>query len=155
MPTIFTAPKVEVMPQRQFAGLVRRYDMQTRGAIPAQWGDYNGMAALPYSVPDAWYGVCYNFGAGMSFDYLSGQEVTGVADLPSGFAAVSIIGAYARFATKGHISTMQAAWGEIHGDWLKRADYSPRHGPSVEFYPPAFNGMTGEGGWEIWVPVAG
>jgi predicted transcriptional regulator YdeE len=49
---------------------------------------------------------------------------------------------------------MQAAWAEIYDDWLKRPEFPPRPGPSVEYYPPQFNGMTGEGGFEIWVPVA-
>lgn len=155
MPNLFAAPKIEVMPPRHFAGLTRRYDMQTRSAIPAQWADYNTAGVvLPHAIPDAWYGLCYNFGPDMSFDYLSGQEVSAVADLPPGFAAVTIAGTYARFATKGHISTMQAALGEIYGDWLKRPDYQPRPGPSVEYYPLEFDGMTGDGGYEIWVPVA-
>ena len=148
-------PKIEAMPERHFAGLMRRYDMQTRSAIPGQWRDYNQSEPLLKNViPNAWYGVCYNFGADMSFDYLSGMEVTDPAGLPQGVASVTIpAGAYARFATKGHISTMPAIWGEIFQDWLKRPDYRPRPGPSVEYYPPEFDGMTGDGGFEIWVPI--
>jgi AraC family transcriptional regulator len=37
MPRTLTAPQVELMPERLIVGLSRRYDMQTRSAIPAQW----------------------------------------------------------------------------------------------------------------------
>ena len=38
---LFTAPTIDALPGRIFAGPVRRYDMQTRGKIPAQWDAYN------------------------------------------------------------------------------------------------------------------
>lgn len=153
---MFDVPKVEVMPERHFAGLTRRYDEQTRVQIPAQWGELMAAGPLPDAVPDAWYGVCYNFGEGMSFDYLCGQEVTTLAGLPGVFAAVTVpSGAFARFATTAHISRMQEGWEEIYGDWLKQPAYPWRPGAAIEFYPPEFNGETGEGGWEIWMPVVG
>ena len=30
-----------------------------------------------------------------------------------------------------------------------------RPGPSVEYYPPQFDGLTGAGGFEVWVAVEG
>ena len=86
---------------------------------------------------------------------MCGQEVSAGAALPAGFGSTTIVGAYARFVTNGHISTMSAAWGEIFGDWLTRPQFRPRPGPSVEYYPPEFDGMSGEGGYEIWVAVEG
>lgn len=157
MDTKLNAPKIETMPTRRFAGPVRRYTLQTRSAIPAQWVAYNdadvrveGAASYDY------YGLCYNFSeADGSFDYMCGQEVPAGVSLPPGFSQVTITGRHARFATKNHISTMSAAWAEIYGDWLNRPDFRPRPGPSVEYYPPEFDGMSGEGGYEIWVAVEG
>jgi AraC family transcriptional regulator len=63
-------------------------------------------------------------------------------------------GTYARFATRDHISTMNRMWSEIYSDWLGTDGLSPRPGPSLEYYPLEFDGRTGEGGYEIWVPVA-
>ena len=150
-------PKIEAMPARRFAGPVQRYTMQTRSAIPAQWVAYNDAdVRVKGAVPDDYYGLCYNFSeADGAFDYLCGQEVPAGVTLPPGFSVVTISGHHARFATKGHISTMNAAWAEIYGDWLNRADFRPRPGPSVEYYPPEFDGMSGEGGYEIWVAVEG
>jgi AraC family transcriptional regulator len=151
------APKIEMMPKRRFAGLVRRYDMQTRAEIPAQWAAYDERdTSVAGPVSDNYYGLCFNFSeAEGSFDYLCGQEVPQNVALPEGFSAQSIDGAYARFTCKGHISTIQAAWGEIYGHWLTTPDYAPRHGAAVEYYPPEFDGRTGDGGFEIWVPVKG
>ena len=84
---------------------------------------------------------------------LCGQEVPAGAGLPQGFGEVAIAGRYARFATMAHISAMQAVWGEVYGQWLSRPDFHGRSGPSVEYYPPAFDGMTGDGGYEVWVPI--
>ena len=157
MAEILQPPVLTAMPQRRFAGLVRRYSMQARGQIPGQWSDYNEAGVrVPGAVPDGYYGVAFNHAGDIgSFDYLCGQEVSETAALPAGFGAVAISGTYARFVTLGHISTMNAVWDEVFGIWLKRPAYLHRPGPPVEHYPPEFNGMTGEGGFEIWVPVQG
>jgi AraC family transcriptional regulator len=156
MPKVLSTPRVEVMSLRRFAGPVQKYDMETRANIPAQWVAYNQAGTrVETATPDDYYGAVFNFSEKEgTFDYLCGQEVAAGVALPSGFGLVTISGRYARFATKGHISTMNAAWAEVYGDWLSRPDYRPRPGPSVEYYPPAFDGMTGEGGFELWVPVA-
>lgn len=155
MTNLLTAPKIETMPRRRFAGPQRRYDMQTRAEIPAQWAAYNTEGRrVPGATPDDYYGIIHNFSedAG-TFDYICGQEVPATAALPDGFAAVTIEGRYARFATKGHISTMNAVWSEIYNSWMTRPEYRPRMGASVEYYPPEFNGMTGDGGYEVWLPI--
>jgi AraC family transcriptional regulator len=155
MPRTLNRPTVETMPKRIIAGLSRRYSMETRTEIPAQWGQYNMEdITLPHSVPDCWYGVVYNFGQDSSFDYMSGMEVTKAGDLPNNRTSFTVpAGRFARFVSKAHISTMGQAWTEIYEDWLSQPEYKPRPGPSVEFYPLEFDGMTGDGGFELWVPV--
>lgn len=162
MTTRLNAPKMETMPTRRFAGPVQRYTMQTRSAIPAQWVAFNDAETrVPGAVPDDYYGLCYNFSeSDGSFYYMCGQEVPAGVDLPQDFAAVTIAGRYARFATTGHISTMDAVWQEVYANWLSRPDMKPRAmkhrpGPSVEYYPPQFDGLTGTGGFEVWVAVEG
>lgn len=156
MPRIFTRPRIERKPARIYAGPVQHYDMQTRSAIPAQWQSYNevGLRA-PTPAEDDYYGVVFNFSqaTGM-FDYMCGQVLTADAALPDGFSSLKVAaGNWACFATTGHISTMPAAWGEIMGHWLTQPGCTAREGPSIEFYPPSFDGMTGNGGYEIWMPV--
>jgi AraC family transcriptional regulator len=148
-------PEIVAMPDRRIVGLLRRYTMETRAAIPGQWVEYNTEGyETPGAVPDAWYGVCANFGEDGGFDYLCGMEMP-KGEVPQGLAAITLpSGNWARFATKAHISAMQDMWGEIYRDWMGQDRLTPRDGPSTEFYPVEFDGQTGEGGYEIWLPVA-
>lgn len=158
MSLIFSGPEFESFAARHFAGPVARYTMETRGDIPAQWAAYNtdGLR-VPSLSPQDYYGIAFGFSPETgAFDYLCGQEVAADTTLPTGFGRVTLpAGRWARFATRGHISTMQAAWGEVYNHWTGGPGCAPRPGPSVEYYPPTFNGMTGHGGYELWVPVAG
>lgn len=154
---ILAAPKIEDMPARNFAGPVVRYDMTTRAKIPAQWEAYNRDGIrVPAIGPRDYYALVANFNeqAG-SFDYLCGQEVAADTPLPEGFKRLSVpAGKWARFSTRGHISTMQAVWTEVMNTWMGQPGLEARRGTSIEYYPPEFNGMTGQGGYELWVPVA-
>lgn len=157
MPTrLFTAPLMDAMPDRVFAGPVRRYDIQTRGQIPAQWDAYNYAYQRASSPsPDDYYGLVFNHDAATGcFDYMCGQVLLPDVVLPDGFRTLSVpIGNWARFVTKDHIATMNSAWAEVMGHWLGQPGCIPRDGPSIEYYSPAFDGATGRGGYEIWLPV--
>ncbi len=157
MADLLSQPRVEVLAQRRFAGLVKRYDLDGRGAIPAQWQDYNKAAIrVAGALPGGYFGVVFNHSDdGRQFDYLCGQEVPLSAALPRKFGEVTIEGPYACFATQVNVSAMQAVWAEVYATWLKRPDYRPRPGPTVEYYPPAFDGDTGHGGFEVWLSVVG
>jgi AraC family transcriptional regulator len=156
MPRTLKPPVIERMPERLIVGPSRRYDIQTRSAIPAQWTAYNQDGTAPADlIADKWYGVISGFDeADASFDYLCGVEVTRRGPLPPGQTLVTIpAGTYARFATRDHISAMNGMWAEIYSDWLGLDGLTPRTGPSLEYYPVEFDGRTGEGGYEIWIPV--
>ena len=143
---------------RSIAGPSQRYDLQTRARIPAQWAVYNETELrAPSPTPVDCYGIAYGFApATGDFDYLCGQELTPGAAVPEGFAKIALpAGRWARFVSKGHITTVQAAWGEVYNHWASQPGCGPRTGPRVEYYPPAFDGMTGNGGYELWIPVEG
>jgi AraC family transcriptional regulator len=152
--TRLAPPVIEEMPERRVLGPLVRYTMETRHGIPGQWADYSraGIEAAG-AVPYRWYGVCANFGEGGSFDYLCGMEVPTGA-VPAGWAALTLpAGRWARFVEKGHISLMQDMWAEIYREWMGQKGLVPRDGLGVEYYPVEFDGATGEGGFEIWMPV--
>lgn len=153
---IFDGPRFETLPARVYVGPSQRYDMQTRAQIPAQWESYNVEdIRAPSPAPEEYFGLVYDFTENSgSFAYMCGQVLTPGAVVPDGFAKLTVpAGRWAKFATKGHISTMQGAWGEIMNHWLSQPGCTSRSGPSIEFYPPEFDGMTGDGGYEIWMPV--
>lgn len=157
MPDLMLAPPtIETMPARHFAGPMRRYDIQSRAGIPAQWDALREFGQRPESpTPRDHYGIIADFDdAKGEFDYYSAQEVAATSPLPEGFSRITLpAGRWARFASGGHISTMIAAWTEVMNHWLTQPGLVPRRGASVEHYPPTFDGQTGRGGFEIWVPI--
>ncbi len=55
------------------AGLAHRYNQKTKNQIPALWRRFVPYtASIPAKSGTATYGVCYNYGADGSFDYLCG-----------------------------------------------------------------------------------
>lgn len=156
MPKTLNPPVVEAMPERLMAGPSRRYNMETRTGIPAQWVAYDQDGSTPANmIPEKWYGVISGFNeAGDTFDYLCGVEVSKRGAVPAGQTLTTVpAGRYARFATNRHISQMGEMWGEIYAEWLGRDGLTARPGPSIEYYPVEFDGRTGEGGYEIWIAV--
>lgn len=150
-----TPPTIAAMPDRRIAGTRRRFTIATRAAIPGHWADH--MAAgqsQPGADPLRWYGVCASFDEDGGFDYIVGQEAVSGQALPAGWVTITLpAGNWARFRTTDHISSMGAMWDAIYRDWIGSDRLTPRDGPSVEYYPPEFDGATGRGGYEIWMPV--
>lgn len=147
-------PVVEPLPTFRVAGPLRRYTMQTRGEIPSQWADYNKAGIeLAGVVPDRWYGVIANSGPDMSFDYICGMETLDTK-VPNGWTVITLqSGRWARFREPGHITRMPSVWSEIFAHWMGLPELTPRDAPFLEYYPSAFDGQTGHGGFEIWMPV--
>lgn len=147
-------PKIEAMPARRILGPMERYDMETRARIPAQWEALDPVSYEQFdAASDLWFGVCRAVGENGEFDYLTGREVPkGTA--PNGWAEITLpAGRWARFAHGGHISEIGSLFETVFGHWMGRPGLIPAGGPVTEVYPPAFNAVTGEGGYELWVPL--
>lgn len=156
MPRILSTPVIVTSAERAFVGLSVPYDMQTRSQIPAQWAAYNREGVTPDgAIPNAWYGVCHSFSPeGEGFEYLCGVEVTGAPSVAVGHTVVRApAGRWASAASKAHVSDMGRAWSELYEEWLPELRLELRPSVAVEHYPLAFDGRTGEGGWELWVPI--
>lgn len=143
-------------PALHFAGVSKRYAAQETAAIPALWQDFvPWLGHIDAQTGDAYttYGVCYNQGEN-SVDYMCAVEVRQGAGLPDAFATVSTQPqTYAVFPHSGHISGLRNTWMLIWDKWLPESGLKVLPEPFFEKYGPSFNGMTGEGGLEIWVPV--
>lgn len=148
---------VVTAPAMRLAGVSGHYASTETAAIPALWqqfvpylGHIDAQTGDPYTT----YGVCYNQKED-SVDYLCAVEVREGADLPAAFAAVGIkAGTYAVFPHSGHISGIRNTWNLIWDKWLPESRLKVLPEPFFEKYGPSFNGMTGEGGLEIWIPIA-
>jgi AraC family transcriptional regulator len=137
------------------AGVGERYNDESVAAIPALWQRFHQQRdAIPRQVGRAAYGVCYNCDDHGNLDYLAGVEVADFSDLPSEFARLRIPARrYAVFSHREHVSTVRRTWKTIVTVWLPQSGYEMADAPDFERYGEAFDAETGEGGFEIWVPL--
>ncbi len=153
--TELAPPRFENIQPMLLAGLVERYACQSPGGIPDQWqrfGPYIGN--IPGQVGNTAFGAVYNFDRESNFDYLTGVEVDGKAELPQGFSTLLVpANKYVAFTHSGHVvgirATISAAW----NDWFPQSGHEALDAPTLERYGPQFNPTTGLGGFEIWIAV--
>jgi AraC family transcriptional regulator len=99
------------------------------------------------------YGVSYNYRPD-GLDYMAAVEVDGTGRLPDGFTTLKVpAGRYAVFEHHGHVSGISQTWRQIYDAWLPASGVKMRDAPSFERMDERFNGDTGMGLTEIWVPV--
>ncbi len=136
------------------AGFRHRFSMQNTAGIPGLWQCFGQhIGTIPGEVPGVAYGVCYN-ADGDSFDYLCGVEVLSSSDLPQGFSVLEVPpNHYAMFHHNGHITDIHAIMRAIFSDWLPASGYQAVAAPVFERYGQEFNPRTGEGGFEVYVPL--
>jgi len=148
-------PRFETVAPMTIAGLRERYSCESSKAIPSQW-----LRLQPYlghvdgQRGKVAYGVRFNPDDDGDFDYLCGVEVADLDRLPQGFSHVRIPRQlYAVFAHGGHISTIRSVVTSIWSHWLPESGLETAEAPDFERYGPEFDPRTGNGGFEIWVPV--
>lgn len=148
-------PRIVELGPLRIAGLKRSYGSEGGAGIPAQWQEFvPHIGSIPGQIGDETYGVCIT-DVEVGIDYVSGVRVEDSAELLDGMESVFVPQAtYAVFDHAHHVSAIPSTWAWIWGEWLADEPYEPLPGPSVEFYPVSFDGLTGEGGLEIWVPVS-
>ncbi len=78
----------------------------------------------------------------------------GFSGLPAELARVRLpVATYAVFAHREHVSTIRSTWLAIWSSWLPGSGLEAVDAPSFERYPETFDPETGNGGFEIWIPV--
>jgi AraC family transcriptional regulator len=154
LPTL-DAPRFETLGPMLFAGLVERYDCQSPTGIPDQWQRFTlYLGNIPKQIGEVAYGVCYNFDQDGNFDYMCGVEVKDTIDSPEEFKSLSVSAQkYVVFRHKDHISSIRATLTAIWEQWFPTSGYQAASSPTFERYGPEFNGTTGTGGLEIWIPI--
>ena len=141
--------------ERVIAGVDGHYDMTTRVAIPTQWANYNAMGyATDAMVPNGYYGLSHDMQPDGSFGYLCGMQLQKGAIAPQGLTALTVpAGNYAKFRCQVPITQMREEFNRVMCEWLPGSGYLLGDGPCVEYYGPEFDPATGEGGFELWIPV--
>lgn len=149
-------PKIHDHSALLIAGSNERYNCSERAGIPSQWQRFSPyLGNVPSQVGQDAYGVCYNTDDEANLDYMCGVEVKDFSGVPAELTRLRIPPQrYAVFQHRDHISMIDQTLQAIFSKWLPESEYEIVDAPLLERYPPTFNGMTGMGGMEIWVPVA-
>jgi AraC family transcriptional regulator len=150
-------PRFETGRPQLIAGPGERYSCESSAAIPNQWQRFHATVEdIPARVGDAAYGVCFNSDDAGNFDYIAGVEVSDFSDLPRQFSRVRIPQQrYAVFSHGDHVSTVRRTMNTIWNQWLPASGHAAADGPLFERYDTGFDPRTGNGGFEIWVPLKG
>ncbi|HEY3740853.1 MAG TPA: GyrI-like domain-containing protein [Bryobacteraceae bacterium] len=122
---------------------------------PALWQRFAPyIGTIPGQIGFTGYGVLCNADDAGNMDYMAGVEVSDFTRVPSELSRLRIPEQrYAVFLHRGHVSTARQTWTDIWNQWLPEYGYKAVGGPEFERYTESFNPMTGEGGFEIWIPV--
>lgn len=137
------------------AGIGERYSNQTCVQIPAQWQRFGPhIGHIPGQVGRAAYGVVCNSDDAGNIEYISGVEVSDFSRLPADWSRLRIPEQrYAVFFHGGHVSTIRRTWATIFAKWLPESGLEAAGGPEFERYDQRFDPVSGNGGFEIWIPV--
>jgi AraC family transcriptional regulator len=148
-------PRIVNAAAMQIAGLNERYDNHASARIPAQWQRFTPhLDHVAGQVGHIAYGVIHNSDDAGHADYLTGVEVKDFSNLPADFSRLTIPPQrYAVFTHRDHISSIRRTWFSIWNKGLPEAGLEAAGGPEFERYDERFDGRTGNGEVEIWIPV--
>ena len=157
----FASPRFAERESLLIAGLGEGYTFdkmeQAFTGIPELWQRFGPeIGKVPGQEGDESYGVTFDIRPGESFRYLAGVEVSSLSALPSDLVHVSLRPhTYAIFAHNGHVSKIRDTIDAIFHRWLPESGHQFAGGADYYFerYDDAFDPTTGDGGFEIWVPV--
>jgi AraC family transcriptional regulator len=152
--TLIAPPRVVRSDALLIFGLGERY-VKSNAGIPSQWDRFVPyLGTIPGQIGNVTYGVICNTDEAGSIDYICGVQVREFPDHPAEFTRLRIPPqTYAVFEHRDHVSSMQSTWQAIFNDGLSSAGHEATDGPAFERYDERFDGRTGLGGFEIWIPI--
>ena len=134
---------------------LERISCDNGAVIPGLWHRFHQeITDIPARVGQVAYGVCCNGDDAGNFDYIAGVEVAEFSDLPRRFARIRISEQrYAVFTHADHVASIRRTVNTIWNRWLPGSGMKAADAPNFERYDETFDPATGNGGFEIWVPV--
>jgi AraC family transcriptional regulator len=148
-------PRFETHKAMLIAGIGERYSCENSAGIPSQWQRFQPhLGHVPGQVDKVAYGVVCNQDDAGDFDYIAGVEVRDFSEAPADFARVRVPQQrYAVFKHREHISGIRNTMTAIWTKWLPESGHEVADAPVLERYGEEFDGRTGHGGLEVWVPI--
>jgi AraC family transcriptional regulator len=148
-------PRFETSKPLLIAGVGEPINPENGGAgIPNQWQRFHQLVDdIPGRIGKMAYGVCNGDDVG-NFEYIAGVEVIDFSDLPRKFSRVRIPEQkYVVFTHSEHVSTIRRTINTVWNHWLPISGLKAAEAPNFERYDGNFDPLTGNGGFEIWVPI--
>ena len=149
------APRIAHERALRLVGLARPMAGSSAG-IPAQWGRFAPLIpGIPARDGDETFGATFEADVpGAPLAYLCGVAVKEWPAHPGELARLELPARrYAVWSHAEHVSTVAATCQQIFEHGLARAGLTPEPAPMFERYGADFDPRTGNGGFEIWVPV--
>jgi AraC family transcriptional regulator len=153
--TPLASPRLEKSEALLIFGLGRNYMCHSNAGIPSQWNAFlPHFGHIPGQIGNVAYGVICNPDDAGNYDYICGVAVSEFPSHPAEFMRLRVPPqTYAVFEHSGHVSAIGSTCKAIWEHGLADAGYQPADAPFLERYSEQFDGRTGLGGMEIWVPV--
>jgi AraC family transcriptional regulator len=149
-------PSIEPRGALLLAGLIKTFPMKEIATIPGLWKAFDEVQELvaETGASPRYFGASLSFSEEKGCEYMAALEVENLAAQPKEIQTATVPAAtYAVFRQPGHITLMRPTIMSIWQDWLPASGYQAAEAPLIEYYPPEFDGRTGNGGFEIWLPV--
>ncbi|QAU50046.1 AraC family transcriptional regulator [Bradyrhizobium guangzhouense] len=149
------APRFETAKAFLVAGIAERISCDNGAIIPGMWARlHQEVADIPERNGNVAYGVCCNGDDSGNFDYIAGVEVGDFSNLARRFGRIRIPEQrYAVFTHTDHVASIRRTVSAIWNRWLPASSYKAADAPNFERYDEKFDPVSGNGGFEIWVPV--
>jgi AraC family transcriptional regulator len=146
------APRLADADTLLVAGIGSHHRGASVASIPSQWQRL--LADCPGAGRIA-YGVCCNSDEDGNFDYIAGFAVSSFSNVRPAWQTVRIPSRrYVVGWHEGHISTIRSTWYWLLNDYLPGSGLNLADAPEFERYDERFDDTTGNGGVEIWLPLA-
>lgn len=146
-------PRYETPAPMLLAGVKKTYTFAGRGGIADHWRDFSArLGDVEGRIGAAAYGVVTDPSGAGDFDYMTAVEIEEGA-APAGLERVQVdADRFAVFRHDGPIVSLAETMGAIHRDFLPEVKDRVVVG-IIERYGESFNPATGEGGFDIIVPL--
>ncbi len=137
-------------------GLTEHYTFQNTAGMPSQWARFlPHLGHIKGQAGNVAYGIICNGDDANNFDYICAVQVNEFPSEPADFARLRLAPqTYAVFTHTGHISAIGATCSAVWNQALPASGRKAVDAPWLERYGEDFDGGTGTGKVEIWIPVA-
>lgn len=140
------------LPAFSVAGIGRRHTCFSNGEIPGQWQQLDRQWPRPAPVS---YGICMNRDGDGAFDYIAAVPLDPAQPPPRHWQRVDLPAMrYLVAWHAGHVSSIRSTWRWLREHYLPTARIALADTPAFERYDPRFDDRSGNGGVELWLPLA-